>query len=93
MTTAKIKEPVKLRRKLLKNGNILYILTFTQSGHRVYDFLHLYLIPEHSNVDRIKNKETFSLANAIKSEKIKLKCRIAPHGFSNSKAQVITFFY
>ena len=67
MTTAKIKEPVKLRRKLLKNGNISLYLDIYQSGHRVYDFLHLYLIPEHSNADRIKNKETLSLANAIKS--------------------------
>ncbi|MFR5980220.1 MAG: hypothetical protein ACLUGV_02360 [Alistipes shahii] len=38
MTTAKIKEPVKLRRKLLKNGNISLYLDIYQSGHRVYDF-------------------------------------------------------
>ena len=87
MTTAKIKEPVKLRRKLLKNGNISLYLDIYQSGHRVYDFLHLYLIPEHSNADRIKNKETLSLANAIKSEKI-VEMQNRSHGFSNSKAQV-----
>lgn len=82
MSTAKIKEPVKLRRKLLKNGNISLYLDIYQSGRRIYDFLHLYLIPEHSNSDRIKNRETLTLANAIKSEKI-VEMQNHSHGFRN----------
>lgn len=87
MSFENIKEPVKLRRKQLKNGNISLYLDIYKSGRRVYDFLHLYLIPEHSNSDRIKNRETLSLANAIKSEKI-VEIQNRAHGFINANAQV-----
>ncbi len=46
------KEQVYLRKRLMPSGNIsLYLDTFTRDG-RVYEYLKLYLIPEHSRADK-----------------------------------------
>ncbi len=41
-----IKEPVRIRRKTLANGNISLYLAIYINGRREYEFLKLYLIPE-----------------------------------------------
>ena len=42
----KLKEPIKLRVKNLKNGNQSLYLDIYWQGKRTYQFLHLYLVPE-----------------------------------------------
>lgn len=68
--TSPIKEPVKIRRKTLKNGNVSLYLAIYINGHREYEFLKLYLIPEKTKADKERNKATLALANSIKSQRI-----------------------
>lgn len=63
-----VKEPVKLRRRKLKNGNISLYLDIYYNGVREYEFLKLYLSPKRS--DREKNNQTLQLANSIKAKRI-----------------------
>lgn len=79
-----VKEPVKLRQKKLSNGNISLYLDVYYEGKRKYDFLKLYLVPERSNNDRNRNKETLALANAIKSQRI-VELQTNAHGFVDTK--------
>ncbi len=66
----KIKEPVKIRSKILTNGcKSLYLDTY-QKGKRTYEFLNLYLIPEKSAADRAVNAATVQAASAIKAARI-----------------------
>ena len=65
-----IKEPVKIRRKTLKDGNISLYLAIYINGHREYEFLKLYLIPEKTKADKERNKQTLALANSIKAQRI-----------------------
>lgn len=67
---ASIKEPVKIRRKNLKNGNISLYLAIYIKGRREYEFLKLYLVPEKTKTDKEKNKHTLALANSIKAQRI-----------------------
>ena len=41
---ANIKEPIRIRRKTLKNGNISLYLDIYRNGKRDYEFLKLYLL-------------------------------------------------
>lgn len=64
------KEPVRLRLKNLANGNkSLYLDTYL-NGKRYYEFLGLWLVPEHSLIDKEKNRQTASVANQIKAQRI-----------------------
>ena len=65
-----IKEPVKIRRKTLKDGNVSLYLAIYINGHREYEFLKLYLIPEKTKADKERNKQTLALANSIKAQRI-----------------------
>lgn len=69
-TSTKIKEPVRLRRKKLSNGNFSLYLDIYRDGHREYEFLKLYLIPERNRGDKLLNEETLRTATAIKSQRI-----------------------
>lgn len=64
------KEPVRIRQKSLSNGNKSLYLDIYLNGRRRYEFLKMYLIPEHSRADREKNKETLRLAEAVKSLRV-----------------------
>ncbi len=67
---AKIKEPVRIRTKILSNGcKSLYLDTY-QKGRRTYEFLRLYLIPERSVADRVANDTTMRAALAIKAKRV-----------------------
>ena len=63
-----VKEPVKLRKRKLKNGNLSLYLDIYFNGVRKYEFLKLYLSP--NKADREKNKQTLQLANSIKAKRI-----------------------
>lgn len=75
-----MKEPVKLRYKKLKNGNTSLYLDIYSDGRRHYDFLQLYLTPELTNKDRVKNQQTLALANTIKAQRI-VELQNNAHGF------------
>ena len=79
----KIKEPIRLRVKNLSNGNQSLYLDCYIDGKREYEFLKLYLVPETSATNKEANKETWKLANAIKSQKI-VELQNNRHGFSMS---------
>lgn len=66
---SKIKEPVRLRVKSLSNGNKSLYLDTYQKGKRAYEFLHLYLIPERTTIDRELNAATMQAATAIKAKR------------------------
>lgn len=66
----KIKEIVRLREKLLKDGQKSLYLDIYVNGVRSYEFLRLYLQPETSKIAKERNKQTLLLADAIKAKRI-----------------------
>ena len=63
------KEPVRLRLKNLANGNKSFYLDIYSNGKRYYEFLKLYLVPEHSLIDKEQNRQTANIANQIKAQR------------------------
>ena len=61
----KAKGQVQLRMKPLKRGGKSLYLDIYRNGVRRYEFLHLYLAPERSNDDRLRNEEVIRVAEAI----------------------------
>ena len=66
----KAKEPVRIRFKQLQDGNQSIYFDIYRNGKRVYDFPKLYIVPEKTDTDKEKNRETLILANKIKAQKI-----------------------
>ena len=87
----KIKEPIKVRQKPLRNGNISLYLDIYRDGNRTYEFLKLYLIHERTKEDKEKNRQTMQLANSIKSKRI-VEMQNSEYGFK-SKFATETLFY
>ena len=91
--TVKLKEPVRIRFKQLSNGNqSIYLEHYTGDvirkenyvgGKRKYEFLKLYLIPERTREDKVKNEATLALAKAIQSKRI-VEVQNDAHGFQNT---------
>ncbi|MCL2289211.1 MAG: site-specific integrase [Bacteroidetes bacterium] len=77
----KIKEPIRIRFKKLKNGNKSIYLDFYKNGNREYEFLNLYLIPETTPISKITNKETLEIADAVKARKV-VELKNLAHDFS-----------
>ena len=92
--TQKAKEFVRIRQKRLANGNNSIYLDIYKNGNRTYEFLKLYLIPEHNFSDKAINKETLQLAEAIKAKRI-LDIQNETFGFKptskHSKISVINY--
>lgn len=64
------KEPVRLREKKLKNGNVSLYLDIYFEGTRKYEMLRLYLVPEKTRADKEANRTTLAIANSIKAKRI-----------------------
>lgn len=88
---SEIKEPVKLRQKKLANGNQSLYLDIYYNGQREYEFLKLYLIPEKSREDKERNRQTLSLANTIKAERV-VEIQRGNHGFGSRRKGKMSFF-
>lgn len=67
---AKDKSPVKLRERPLKDGNKSLYLDIYLHGKRAFEFLHLYIIPEHTQMDKERNKTTRIQAEVIRAKRI-----------------------
>lgn len=62
------KEAVKLRGKRLSDGSESLYLDIYLNGKRKYEYLKLYLLPGKEN--KVRNKETMALANAVKARRV-----------------------
>lgn len=85
-----IKEPVKLRQRLLKTGNTSLYLDIYVKGRRKCEHLNLYLIPERSREDKAKNRETLRLADAIRAKRV-VEVQNDRYGFERSKQSELKF--
>lgn len=64
------KDPIKLRRRKGSNDVVsLYLETYL-NGQREYEYLKLYLYPENTREDKIKNRQTLQLAEAIRAQRL-----------------------
>ncbi|MBR3566878.1 MAG: site-specific integrase [Bacteroidales bacterium] len=66
----KVKEPVKLRQKKLRNGGVSLYLDYYKQGHREYEFLGMYLNPETDSAIKEQNKAILESANFIRNQRI-----------------------
>lgn len=84
-------DSVILRSRQRPNGKKLLYLAITYNGSRRYEYLGLYLIPELSRKDKIENKETIALAEAIKAKRI-TEMTTGKFGFEDkNKGKVMLF--
>ena len=77
---------VKLRKRATKDGGASLYLEIADGGNREYEYLQLYLVPERTRIDRIRNAETLRTAEAAKAQRI-IELQNAAHGFSNSRTR------
>lgn len=78
------KDAVKIRTKKLVNGSESIYLDIYVDGKRKYEYLKLYLLPGKEN--RMKNKETLALANAVKSKRM-VEIQNGRFGFTRNDAE------
>jgi integrase/recombinase XerD len=65
------KEPVRIREKKLKNGNISLYLDYYKDGERQYEFLKIYLIGKPKTpIEKQSNKLALEFAQRIKAKRI-----------------------
>lgn len=86
-----IKEPVRLRRKALANGNESLYLDIYLNGRRRYEFLRLYLVPERNRADKEKNGQTMQLANSVKAMRL-VEVQNREYGFKTDYAEQTLFY-
>lgn len=63
------KEMVTLRERVMKNGGKSLLLDYVVDGVRQREFLKMYIVPEHTALDRLQNKETRRQALALKARR------------------------
>ena len=81
--------PVRIRFKELENGNKSIYLDIYYEKKRRYEFLKLYLVPEHSAEARAQNEHTLKAANAIKAQRILDITNKRPQKDYSDKAKVL----
>lgn len=82
----KAKEPIRIRTKELRNGNKSIFLDYYHNGTRQREYLHLYLTPEVTASDRMKNEETMRTAQAVKAQRI-VALQNSASGFSSARTR------
>ena len=85
-------EPIRLRKRLLKDGRQSLYLDLYHNGRREYEYLKLYLIPERSRADKETNKQTMKLAEAIKAKRI-VDYQNGKFGFHQPENEIKFFDY
>lgn len=81
------KDPIRLRQRLCKDGSKSLYLDIYVGGVRKYEYLRLYLIPEHNSKDKQKNRETLRLAEAIRARKV-VELQNGRFGFNSSEDKI-----
>ena len=66
----KVKEPVRIREKVLDGGTISLYLDMYHKGNRKKEGLKLYIIPDTSPAAKLQNRNTRKLAEQIKAQRI-----------------------
>lgn len=84
------KESIKLRKRLSSAGNTSLYLDIYMNGKRTYEYLKMYLIPENTRADKLANKQTLQIAEAIKAKRI-VDLQNGEYGF-NSAYKIDTNF-
>ncbi len=64
----RIKDPVKVRINKKANGTRSIYFIIYINGVRYYEYLRMYLVPENTEFDKNKNKETMMEVNSLKSQ-------------------------
>ena len=77
------KEPVKLREKILANGNISLYLDIYYNGTRSHEFLKLYLINAKTPIEKEQNRQTLQTALSIKAKR-QIEIQNGEYGFTNT---------
>ena len=85
-------EPIRLRKRLLKDGRQSLYFDLYHNGKREYEYLKLYLIPEKSRADKEKNKQTMKLAEAIRAKRI-VDYQNGKFGFHQTENDIRFFDY
>ena len=88
--TKKTTEPIRLRCKKLSNGSLSLYLDIYREGHREYEFLKLYLIPENTPFDKAQNISTLQTAQAIKAQRT-IDLQNNKYGFASSSKSKVGF--
>ena len=70
MAQTNSKDPVRLRRRTVKNGRQSLYLDIYIDGRRSYEYLKLYLEPERTSEDRRRNQQTLMFAEAVRARRI-----------------------
>ena len=87
----KSKEPIRLRKRKLKDGSFSLYLDIYIEGERTYEYLKLYLLPGTSKEVRAKNKETMLLAEAVKAKRV-VELQNGRFSFKRPAYEKIKFF-
>lgn len=82
MDNFKIKEPVKLKQRVLKDGTISLYLEISTNGIRRYETLRLYLVKERTKADKQSNIRNMELAEAVRAKRV-VELRNSKYGFTN----------
>lgn len=85
---------ITLRKRKLKTGNTSLYLDIYHNGKREYEYLNLYIISPKTPKDRVINKETLLLAEAIRGER-QVQLQNGTYGFKKvmpSDKDFLTFF-
>lgn len=85
------KEPIRLRKRKLADGKISLYLDVYLNGNRSYEFLKMYLVPEHTRADKEKNRETLRLADAVRAKRI-VELRNGEYGFKGQDGSDVNFW-
>jgi integrase len=85
------KERVNLRKRKMPSGNTSLYLDVFIKGERKYEYLKLYLVPEHTRADKEKNRQTMQLAEAIRAKRT-VEIQNNEYGFKSAYAEETLFF-
>ena len=85
------KDFVYLRQRPRANGLIALYLDICRNNKRTNEYLKLYLVPEHTKEDRVKNRATLQLAQSIKAQRM-VNIQNGEFGFTDSYAEQTLFF-